>query len=216
MNMVFHLKPRKRWRLPCWPMKHGTGGLAICRQLVTLMGGDMGLESLEGKGSSFWFTAPLKKQHVAINVLPSSATSAGRPGNSGLTGNVLPLLLAEDDPTSQKLVRVFLTKLGYTVDVAGNGHEVLKALQEKEYSLVLMDGMMPGMNGYEAAAVIRDQGSSVRNHDIPIVALTANAMHADREKCLAAGMDDYLAKPLEFVALVAMLEKWLGIKGAQC
>jgi len=194
----------------------GSGlGLAICRQLVALMGGDIGLESFEGKGSTFWFTVPLKKQSAVDAVLSPPTTLAGRLGNFGLTGNGLPLLLAEDDPTSQKLVRAFLTKLGYAVDVAGNGHEVLKALHEKDYELILMDGMMPGMNGYEATAVIRDQGSSVRNHNIPIIALTANAMQADREKCISAGMDDYLAKPLEFAALVAILERWLGIKDAQ-
>lgn len=195
----------------------GSGlGLAICRQLVALMGGDMGLESLEGKGSTFWFTVPLKILTDIGSVLSPTSTLAGRLGKSAPAGNGLPLLLAEDDPTSQKLVRAFLTKLGYAVDVAGNGHEVLKALHEKEYGLVLMDAMMPGMNGYEATAVIRDKESSVRNHDIPIIALTANAMNSDREKCLAAGMDDYLAKPLEFTDLVAMLDKWLGIKDAQC
>lgn len=188
----------------------GSGlGLAICRQLVALMGGGMGVESFEGKGSSFWFTVPLKKQPIVDNVLPSLSPLVDRLGNSGTTGNGLPLLLAEDDLISQKLVRAFLTKLGYTVDISGNGHEVLQALHEKEYALVLMDCMMPGMNGYEATAAIRDPGSSVRNHSIPIIALTANAMHADRGNCLEAGMDDYLAKPLEFAALVAMLDKWL-------
>jgi signal transduction histidine kinase len=195
----------------------GSGlGLAICRQLVALMGGDMGLDSHEGKGSTFWFTVPLKKQSDVENPLSPPSSLAGSRGKSGPTRDGLPLLLAEDDPISQKLVRTFLKKLGYAVDIAGNGHEVLKALHEKEYGLILMDGMMPGMNGYEAAAVIRDLGSSVRNHDIPIIALTANAMHSDRDVCLAAGMDDYLAKPLELAALVAMLEKWLGIKVAQC
>lgn len=195
----------------------GSGlGLAISRQLVALMGGNMGLESLEGKGSSFWFTVPLKKMPVADGGPSSLSAFGGHLVNSDTSGNSLPLLLAEDDLTSQKLVRAFLTKLGYTVDVVGNGHEALKALQEKEYALVLMDGMMPGMNGLEATAIIRDQGSPVRNHDIPIIALTANAMRSDREKCLAAGMDDYLAKPLEVTELSAILEKWLSKEAAKC
>lgn len=195
----------------------GSGlGLAISRQLVELMGGNMGLESLEGKGSSFWFTVSLKKQPAVEGVPSSLSASGGCLDSPGPSGNSLPLLLAEDDLTSQKLVCAFLTKLGYVVDVVGNGHEALSALQEKEYALILMDGMMPGMNGFEATAIIRDQGSPVRNHDIPIIALTANAMRSDREKCLAAGMDDYLAKPLEVTKLSAMLEKWLRKEAVKC
>jgi len=176
------------------------------------MGGEMGMDSLEGKGSTFWFTVTLKKQTDIGRALTSLSSLAHHPGGATSTGNCLPLLLAEDDPTSQKLVCAFLAKLGYQADIAENGHEALKALHEKEYALVLMDGMMPGMNGFEATAAIRDRASSARNHDIPIIALTANAMRTDREKCLAAGMNDYLAKPLEIMALAAMLEKWLNKK----
>jgi len=193
----------------------GSGlGLTICRQLVKLMGGKMGLESFEGKGTLFWFTVALKKHTTVESVPVPRSNLADYFGKSGPSGIGPPLLLAEDDPTSQIVTRAFLTKLGCRVDIAENGHEVLKALHEKEYALILMDCMMPGMNGYEATAVIRDPASSVRNHDIPIIALTANAMRNDREKCLAAGMDDFLAKPLELKVLVAMLEKWLTKKAA--
>jgi len=191
----------------------GSGlGLTICRQLVELMGGEIGLESFEGKGSSFWFTVTLKKQRVVDGVPTPHSAPAVHSRKSASTGNLLPLLLAEDDPVSQKLMRVFLSKLGYTADIVESGHEVLKAVHEKEYGLILMDCMMPGMNGYEATAVIRDQASSVRNHDIPIIALTANAMRSDRDECLAAGMDDYLAKPMELATLAVILEKWLNRK----
>jgi CheY-like chemotaxis protein/HPt (histidine-containing phosphotransfer) domain-containing protein len=95
------------------------------------------------------------------------------------------------------------------VDVANNGSEAIKALKNNDYALVFMDCMMPVMSGYEATAVIRDQKSKVRNHAIPVIALTANVMREDRDKCLAAGMDDYLAKPLEFAELQVMLERWI-------
>jgi len=191
-------------------------GLAICRQLVELMGGKIGLESAEGRGAEFWFTVTLKVQPPVSCVFtsrPESAVSGKKPRPSC---NGLPVLLAEDDDVSQRMMQKFLTRLGYEVDIAGNGQEALKKIYSKDYALILMDCMMPEMNGYEATALIRDHTSSVRNHDIPIIALTGNALLADREKCLAAGMDDYLTKPLEFALLAAMLEKWLGKKDSQC
>jgi CheY-like chemotaxis protein/HPt (histidine-containing phosphotransfer) domain-containing protein len=97
------------------------------------------------------------------------------------------------------------------VDVANNGHEAVKLLEENDYALVLMDCMMPVMNGYDATAVIRDQSSAVRNHRIPVVALTANAMWDDMDKCRAADMDDYLAKPLEVDKLLEALDRWVPL-----
>jgi CheY-like chemotaxis protein len=195
----------------------GSGlGLAICRQLTKLMGGDMGLESSEGKGSSFWFTVRLKKQMTPERALPPLHEPVCHAKKTTPAGDRLPLLLAEDDPISQKFMRAFLAKLGYVVNVVENGHEVLQALQEKEYALILMDGMMPGMNGYETTGVIRNLGPSVPYCNIPIIALTANTMKSDREKCLAAGMNDFLPKPLEIMALAAMLEKWLNSEEIQC
>ena len=190
-------------------------GLAICRKLVELMDGEIGLESVVGQGSTFWFTVTLKKlagDDIKRQAVPRSAA----PCVAVPTLNGLPLLLAEDDPVSQKLMRAFLVKLGYRVDIAAHGHEALTALQEKDYALLLLDCMMPGLNGYQVAAVIRDPTSSVRNHDIPIIALTAHAMRVDRDTCLAAGMNDYLSKPLELAELTALLEKWLSKPDAQC
>ena len=120
------------------------------------------------------------------------------------------LLLAEDDCINQLVAEAYLTKLGYSVDVVANGLEALQALTEKDYALVLMDWMMPEMGGLEATAIIRDPASKVRNHAVTVIALTAKALAGDREKCLAAGMSGYLAKPLRIGSLAAVLDKWLG------
>jgi CheY-like chemotaxis protein len=195
----------------------GSGlGLAICRQLVELMGGSIGVESVEGKGTEFWFTVMLKRQAPVDDIIPPMFGSAEQGNKLSVRSTNCHLLLAEDDHISQKIVQAFLMKLGYTADTVKNGREVLQALNEKDYALVLMDGMMPEMNGYEATTTIRNPSSPVRDHAIPIIALTANAMRSDREKCIAAGMDDYLAKPLEMSALAAMLDRWVPRRGTIC
>lgn len=185
----------------------GTGlGLAICRQLVDLMGGEIGVESCEGDGSTFWFTVSLGRVAVEPDRL---STPAGIVVDAPKDRNDLSLLLVEDDPTNQILIQTILDRYGYHVDVAADGEAAVQLLSEGDYDLVLMDCMMPGMNGYETTGVIRDPSSDVRNHAIPVIALTANAMYQDRERCLAAGMDDYLVKPINLPELVAIMEKWL-------
>ena len=121
------------------------------------------------------------------------------------------ILLTEDDPKARKIVPRLLKGHGYRVDVAGDGAEALLALEKNDYALVLMDCMMPEMNGYEITAVIRDPASSVKRHDIPVIALSGNVMKRDLDRCIAAGMDDHLAKPLVLDDLLAKLDAWISV-----
>ncbi|MEI6702412.1 MAG: response regulator [Deltaproteobacteria bacterium] len=118
------------------------------------------------------------------------------------------ILLAEDNVINQKVAQQMLKTLGYKADVVADGREAVRALKMIDYDLVLMDCQMPEMNGFEATIAIRDPASKVRNHKVPIIAMTANAMKGDRELCIAAGMDDYLSKPVKKEELSLILEKW--------
>jgi len=197
----------------------GTGlGLAISKQLVSLMNGSIGVSSQEGKGSEFWFTAMLGKQDGQKNnpdrkIKPS-------PNPDAKTGKDLlnlfkdareRVLLVEDNSTNQEVARSILKKFGLRVDIAANGVDAIKALETTAYALVLMDVQMPVMDGLVATRIIRNPLSAVRNHQIPIIAMTAHALKGDREKCLEAGMNDYVTKPLLVRLLAETLQKWLPV-----
>jgi CheY-like chemotaxis protein len=187
----------------------GTGlGLAISRHLVELQGGCIGVESVEGQGSVFWFTLVLEKQIPDSDIQTAEIDAAGNIANY----TDMFILLVEDDEANQVAFNRLLFKSSFRVDLAKNGRDALKLLEEKDFDLVLMDCRMPVMNGYEATAAIRDQSSKVRNHAIPVIALTANAMQEDHAKCLDAGMDDYITKPIDLPNLLSMIKKWVKLK----
>jgi signal transduction histidine kinase/ActR/RegA family two-component response regulator len=192
----------------------GTGlGLVISRQLAELMGGSIGIESEEDNGATFWFTAVFQRQpagRTAELPPPISFTPAVLDPVAVARRRRMLILLVEDNATNQFVALKIIERLGYRADVAADGLEALAALRIIPYDLVLMDCQMPEMDGFEATREIRNPQSGIRNRDMPIIAMTANAMKGDREKCLAAGMNDYLSKPVQPAALGAMLERWLA------
>lgn len=187
----------------------GTGlGLAITRQLVQLMGGEVGVESKIDVGSTFWFAIPF----AVTEAIEDGQRRTLSKRRAQICGTLLPakakILVAEDHPLNQEYIKLLLKKYGFMdVDLVDNGRAVLTAIAKKSYDVVLMDCFMPDLNGFQATQIIRE-GQDSWSH-LPIVAITANAMLGDEQKCLAAGMDDYIAKPINEVEFCAVLSRWI-------
>ena len=207
-------------------------GLAICKRLVHLMQGTIAVDSEPGRGSTFWFELPFTQPQALdstsashVSEMPSSPPAPHQAETSSPTASpTVPaannetaqqpdsalILVAEDNPVNQKLTVRVLKKLGYQAQVVPNGKEAVATVPRQPYAAVLMDCQMPEMDGFEATRTIRQQEAAQREARIPIIALTANAMEGDQERCLAAGMDDYLTKPLNPARLKDTLARWIA------
>ena len=214
----------------------GTGlGLSISKRLVTLMSGQIGVISAHNQGSTFWFEVPLGlAQSLQTVTLPDNlpppaeepvpddkpsapaeppalatavvAPDVARPLTEGKTPG-MQLLLVEDNAINQALARALLQRMGHTVTAVANGKEALDVLATRRFDAVFMDCQMPVMDGFEATRQLRAGAAGVLQPDIPVIAMTANAMVGDRERCLECGMNDYVAKPIKVPLLKEALDK---------
>jgi PAS domain S-box-containing protein len=188
----------------------GTGlGLTISSQLCRLMGGNIGLESKQGEGALFWFTIPFR---LPESFEPFQGFEHGKTMSSTLSRNerfkTIHILLAEDDHINRTLAIAVLEKASLNVTAVANGLEVVEESAARRFDLILMDIQMPEMDGYEATRAIRRREQEHSRHT-PIIAMTAHAIKGDREKCLLAGMDDYITKPIDASELYMVIERHL-------
>ena len=185
----------------------GTGlGLAISSRIVARMGGHLQVISTVGKGSTFWFDLDFR---LAIEEVSTESHTNPTQADTPARWPDLRVLVAEDNPVNQEVVSAMLEHMGITVELVDNGLQAVSAYQGSHFDLVLMDCQMPEMDGFAATRQIREQELSSSTPSIPIIALTANAMSGDRERCLEAGMNDHLAKPYDESDLRQILERWL-------
>ncbi|HWL51561.1 MAG TPA: MASE1 domain-containing protein [Chthoniobacteraceae bacterium] len=193
-------------RFDAYPYSGSGLGLAISRELTELMGGAIGVKEEPGEGATFWFTVTLAVAEMK-ETSPASETPAPD-ASDGATAPVC-LLLVEDNRVNQVIGRILLRKQGYEATVVSNGIEALEALRSESYALILMDCQMPEMDGFETSRFIRSGENVFCPRDIPIIAMTAGVHPDTQQRCLEAGMNDCLTKPIRETELAAALERWL-------
>jgi len=196
----------------------GTGlGLTITKQLTELLGGKISLESKSNVGTTFTILLPAgvdlqhnkqRRYNILDDLIEETSDESNEPQQTD--SHPATILIAEDAPANQALIRILLERLGHKVTIVENGIEAIKALETEHYDLVLMDMMMPDMNGYDATKKLRAAG-----YELPIIALTANAMKGDDQKCNEAGCNEYISKPIDRKKLRKLLEQYLHAPNRQ-
>ena len=191
----------------------GSGlGLSISRQLIQMMEGEIGVYSKKGQGSTFWFRLTLP---IANSCLQSFENFSSQKLSSQLDFSTIRVLLVEDNRTNQLVVKFMLKKLGCYFEIANHGQEAVEKAEKTSFDVILMDVQMPVMDGYQATQIIRQWKPKQGNPPI-IIAMTAETMKGDKEQCLAAGMDDYLAKPFKQEILREKLAQWMSLQKSTC
>ena len=184
----------------------GTGlGLTITKNLTHLMGGEVGIDSVKGEGSTFWFTSRFEKV-LEQGQLQTADDDSEAPDELFTGAHVL---IVDDVQVNKFVLTEMLELMGVTVETANDGQQAVEDVAKKDYDMVLMDCQMPVMDGFAATEIIRAKEKTENSGHLPIVAITARAMAVDREECLASGMDDYLSKPFEYTDLKKILLRWL-------
>jgi CheY-like chemotaxis protein len=184
-------------------------GLTISLQLIELMQGKIGMKSEPGKGSTFFVDLDLPVAKEEADSAASTTGLAHGATDQHSREKAMNILVAEDNPVNQKLLRLMLEMHGHHVRVTADGQEAVAVYESEEVDLILMDVQMPGMNGFEATTTIRDLEKNTGRH-VPIIAVTAHVMPGYKEECLNAGMDNYLAKPFRMQELFAIIEETLA------